>query len=87
MPKKRNYVEERKDMLARGEREGHRLRLQARRDLEKKGLVHKGDGKDIDHTTPISQGGKNKGNLRVQTVHENRSFARTKTGAIKKRKK
>ena len=30
----------------------------ARRMMEKAGKVHKGDGKDVDHTKPLSKGGK-----------------------------
>lgn len=45
--------------------------------METAGLVHKGDGKDVDHKTPLSKGGKTaKGNLRVQSAHDNRSYAR-----------
>ncbi len=89
MPSKhRNYAEERRDALARGDREGHTLRLRARRIAVKKGLVHAHDNKEVDHKKPISEGGTNTpGNLRVQTAHDNRSFPRTKTGAIKKKKK
>ena len=37
----------------------------ARRMMEREGLVHKGDGKDVDHKTPLSKGGKTtRGNLR-----------------------
>lgn len=49
-------------------------RVQARREYEKKGLVHKGDGKDIDHVKPLRNGGGNgKGNLRIRNKSENRS--------------
>lgn len=38
----------------------------ARREMAKKGLVHKGDGKDVDHKRPLSRGGSNDSkNLRV----------------------
>lgn len=85
---KRDYKQERKTALARGEREGHTLRLRARRLAEKKGLVKPHDDKDIDHKLPISSGGGNlPKNLRVQDEHNNRSFPRTKTGAIKRKKK
>ncbi len=60
------------------------LRNQARATMEKKGAVHKGDGKDVDHKTPISKGGGNShSNLRVQTDNENRSFPRTKKAKMK----
>jgi hypothetical protein len=50
----------------------------------KKGLVKKGDGKDIDHKRPISKGGTNAAsNLRVQSASANRSYARNSDGSIK----
>ena len=53
----------------------------ARRDLEKEGLVRKGDGKDVDHKKPIDKGGSNaRSNLRVQSKSENRSFRRDSKG-------
>jgi len=42
-----------------------------------KGLVHKGDGKDVDHINPLRNGGGNtKGNLRVLSQKENRGWER-----------
>lgn len=56
----------------------------ARRMLEREGLVHKGDGKDVDHKTPLSKGGTTKrSNLRVKSASANRSYPRTSSGAIK----
>lgn len=53
------------------------LRNAARREFEKKGLVHKGDHKDIDHKKPLSRGGSNDDdNLRVQSRHRNRGYRR-----------
>ena len=41
-------------------------RNQARRKMEKAGLVKKGDGKHVDHIKPLSKGGSNgRKNLRV----------------------
>jgi hypothetical protein len=52
-------------------------RNKARATLAKEGRVHKGDGKDVDHKTPLSKGGSTgKENLRVQSTHDNRSYAR-----------
>ena len=49
-------------------------RNKARYDLEKKGLVHKGDGKDVDHTHPLAEGGTNApSNWRVRSRHANRA--------------
>lgn len=59
-------------------------RNSARREMAAKGLVQKGDGKDVDHKTPISKGGGNSaGNLRVVSKSANRSFARTKSGRMR----
>jgi hypothetical protein len=51
----------------------------------KEGLVHKGDGKDVDHIKPLSKGGDplKKSNLRVVTASANRSFSRNADGSLK----
>ena len=55
----------------------------ARQAMQEMGLVRKGDGKDVDHRTPLSRGGANsRSNLRVVDDNANRSFARTRRGAI-----
>jgi 5-methylcytosine-specific restriction endonuclease McrA len=55
----------------------------ARRMMEKAGKVHKGDGKDVDHTTPLSKGGKTtRSNLRVVSRSSNRSFSRRADGSM-----
>ena len=60
----------------------------ARREMERAGRVHKGDGKDVDHKTPLSKGGTNsKSNLRVVSQHDNRSFQRNRDGSLKKNRK
>lgn len=60
------------------------LRNAARAELEKQGLVHKGDGKDVDHIRPLSKGGSGaRSNLRVRDANANRSFKRTASSAIK----
>lgn len=85
MPSKiRDYKQERVTLLARGEDEGHAARLRLRREAEKKGIVKRGDGKDLDHRKPLSQGGANKlSNARVTTPTANRSFARNADGSMK----
>ena len=56
----------------------------ARREMIKKGLAHKGDGKDVDHKTPLSKGGTNNpSNLRVVPASSNRSFSRNSDSSIK----
>ena len=52
--------------------------------MSKEGLVHKGDGKDVDHRVPIVKGGgSGRSNLRVQSDNENRSFRRTRKAGMK----
>jgi hypothetical protein len=81
----RNYKKEYANYQGKPEQIANRSeRNQARKAMEKAGKVHKGDGKDVDHKRPISKGGSNaKGNLRVQSKHVNRSYARTKSGGVK----
>jgi len=56
----------------------------ARAQLAKKGKVHVGDGKDVDHITPLSKGGTNvPSNLRLRTPSENRSFSRNSDLSVK----
>ena len=82
---KRNYKKEnakynsRPDVVKKREE-----RNNARRQLMKEGVVKKGDGKDVDHKTPLSKGGTNStGNLRVVDKSTNRSFSRNKDGSLK----
>lgn len=59
-------------------------RNKARAMLERDGLVHKGDGKDVDHKQPLSKGGTTKrSNLRVKPASDNRSFPRKSNHSIK----
>lgn len=56
----------------------------ARRIMEREGKVHKGDGKDVDHKTPLSRGGtSDRSNLRVVPASSNRSFARNSDSSLK----
>ena len=82
---KRNYKQERKTSLKRGEAKGHALRLRARRKAVKLGMVKPHDGKDVDHKQPLSKGGAGTDtkNLRVQTPAKNRSFPRKPDGSMK----
>lgn len=60
-------------------------RVQARRELEKAGLVRKGDGKEINHKVPLSKGGSNdRSNLEVTTRKKNRAHGLTRRGPAKK---
>jgi len=59
-------------------------RNKARRTMEKEGLVHKGDGKDVDHKQPLSKGGAtDRSNLRVKSASANRSYKRKSDGSVK----
>ena len=59
-------------------------RNKARAMLEKEGLVHKGDGKDVDHKKPLSKGGTTViSNLRAKPAAANRSFKRNPDGSMK----
>lgn len=83
---KRDYKRENRLYNSRPEEVRKRvLRNAARRAMERMGLVHKGDDKDVDHINPLSKGGGNaRSNLRVRGLHSNRSFKRTASSAIKK---
>lgn len=52
-------------------------RNKARRQLMAEGLVHKGDGKEVDHIKPLSKGGANvRSNMRVKGASANHSYPR-----------
>ena len=60
-------------------------RTTLRRQANKAGITHKGDGKDLDHIKPLSKGGANKlSNTRVVSKHQNRSFSRNSDGSLKR---
>jgi hypothetical protein len=51
------------------------LNNKARAELTKEGKVHKGDGKDVGHKTPLRKGGSNsRSNLTVQSKKFNRGW-------------
>lgn len=85
MPKKRNYRKEYDNYQGSAEQKKNRaMRNAARSEAVKNGKASKGDGKDVHHVKPISKGGRNTaGNTKVVSKKKNRSFARTKKGAIK----
>lgn len=89
MPSSPNYVRDYKQELktskARGEGADRSARNKARRTAVKLGMIAPGSKADVDHKKPLSQGGgNNAANLRVASPHDNRSFPRTKSGAMKK---
>ena len=85
MPRKiRDYKDEAKYHAQPEQKKNRNARNVARAHAVKAGTVHKGDGKDVDHKVPLSKGGSNvPSNTRVKTASANRSFKRTKKGAVK----
>jgi hypothetical protein len=81
----RDYKSEYDNYHASAEQKKKRAaRNAARRQLEKEGKVRKGDGKDVDHKTPMAKGGGNgRDNLQVKPKSANRSFPRTSGARMK----
>lgn len=79
----RDYKQERRTSNARGEHMDNVVRKRARRLAIKKGMIKPGEKKDIDHTLMLSKGGSGTSlaNLRVASVHDNRSFKRRSDGS------
>ena len=81
MTKKRNYRKEYDRYHGREEQKKRSAkRNTARKIMERKGRVKKGDGKDVHHTTGNPMNNKK---LSVKSKSKNRSFARTKTARKK----
>lgn len=58
-------------------------RNKARRMMIRAGKAAKGDGKDVDHKTPLSKGGTTTmSNLRNVSRSSNRSFSRRRNGSL-----
>ncbi len=73
----RNYQRENLYKRQPAQVKAREARNRARAMMMKKGLVHKGDGMEVDHIKPISKGGKTvMSNLRVVTAAANDSFKR-----------
>ena len=81
----RNYKTEYQNYQGTEEQKKNRAqRNAARREMERKGVVSKGDGKDVDLKRPIVKGGGNgNGNLRAVPASANRSFPRNKRAGMK----
>ena len=77
----RDYKQEYQTQVSRGEHEDRMERQRARRALDKKGVNR--SGKDVAHVKALSKGGLNKDGVRLEPPSKNRSFPRTKTGAMK----
>lgn len=84
----RDYKSEYQNYHSKPEQIANRAkRNAARAAMEKKGVVSKGDGKDVGHAKALSKGGSNhSSNLRVESVRGNRSFARNSDGSMKSEK-
>lgn len=84
-PEDRNYANEYKNYDGtEAVKKKRAQRNKARRMMERAGLVHKGDGKDVDHKKPLSKGGTTtKANLSVKSASANRSYARNPDRSIK----
>ena len=78
---KRDYKQEFKTQEARGEHPSRMERQKARRKMDAQGVDR--SGKDIAHVKALSKGGSNGDGVRLQSPSKNRSFPRTKTGAMK----
>jgi hypothetical protein len=85
MAKARNYKQEYARYQGTPEQLKNRAeRNRARAIMADKGLVRKGDGKDVDHKKPLVKGGsKTASNYRVVSKSANRSFKRTRTAGMK----
>ncbi len=83
----RDYKKEYANYHSKPEQKHNRaLRNAARREMEDRGMVRKGDGKDVDHKKPLDKGGSNDpSNWRVQDRSKNRGFARDSKGQPKTR--
>lgn len=81
---KRDYKKENQKYNSRPENVKARVeRNKARRMMMKAGKARKGDGRDVDHKTPLSHGGKTTmSNLRSVSRSSNRSFARRRNGSL-----
>jgi len=77
----RDYKQEYKTQLSRGEHENRMERQRARRKLDKKGVDR--TGKDVAHVVALSKGGSNKDGVKLQSPSKNRSFKRNKDGSMK----
>ena len=88
MRKPRDYKAEYAKYQGTPEQKKNRAKRNAARNtLMTSGTVAKGDGKHVNHKTPISKGGGNApSNLSVKTEANNSSFPRTSSGAMKAKK-
>lgn len=77
----RDYKQEYKTQVKRGEHESRMERQRARRKLDSDGINRK--GKDVAHVKALSKGGSNSDGVRLEPPGKNRSFKRNKDGSMK----
>jgi hypothetical protein len=77
----RDYTQEYKTQLSRGEHEARMERQKARRKLDSKGVPRA--GKDVAHVKALSKGGSNSDGVRLESASKNRSFKRNADGSMK----
>jgi hypothetical protein len=77
-PSKRDYKKEYAEFHGKPDQVAKRgARVKARRIMEKEGLAHKGDGKDVDHIKTLKSGGTSaRSNLRMRSIAKNRASAK-----------
>ena len=78
---KRDYKQEFKTQVARGEHADRMERQRARRKLDAKGVTRQ--GKDVAHVKALSKGGSNADGIRLESPAKNRSFKRKSDGSMK----
>ena len=81
MASNRNYKQEYKTQVDRGEHENRMERQRARRKLDAKGVDRK--GKDVAHVKALSKGGSNATGIKLEAPSKNRSFKRNSDGSMK----
>jgi hypothetical protein len=77
----RNFKQEYKTQVERGEHENRMERQRARRKLDAKGVDRK--GKDVAHVKALSKGGSNATGIKLESPSKNRSFKRNSDGSMK----
>jgi len=77
----RNFKQEYKTQVDRGEHENRMERQRARRKLDAKGVERK--GKDVAHVKALSKGGSNATGIKLEAPSKNRSFKRNSDGSMK----
>ena len=85
----RNYKQEYKTQVSRGELDERMERQRARRAIDKvgadkngNGKADKREGKDVAHVKALSKGGTNKNGVRIESAAKNRSFKRSPSSAL-----